>query len=1035
PALLELPTDRPRPPVQTYNGSTEIFEIDQELTEQLKSLSLGRRVSLFMTLHATFSLLLSRYSGQNDIVVGVPIANRNYKQIEPLIGFFVNTLVLRTDLSGGQHFNELLERIRMVTLESYAHQDIPFELLVEELHPERDMSYSPMFQVMFSFQNTSFIHGDEPGFSGLNEGAIELKNTKAKFDLSLFMEEANQGIVGAFEYNTDLFDKSTIQRMIAHFKTLLVAVTDNPEKRLQEYSLLTKSERHQILVEWNETGINYPRGKCIHQLFEEQVEQTPDAVAVMFEEQYVTYRQLNTKANKLANYLKNLGVGPEMLIGICLERSIEMIIALLGILKSGGTYVPLDSDYPEERLSFMVEDSGISILLTSHKLSSRVTNLKPADTTLHSICLDSEWANLIDMSSEENPACEATPENLVYVMYTSGSTGRPKGTGIMHDGVIRLVRETNYIDITREETFLLLAPFSFDISTFEIWGSLLNGACMVIMPPGIPSLDELGKTVKRYNVTALILTTGLFHMMINERIEDLRGVRYLLAAGDVLSSHHANMALMELQETKIINGYGPVENATLTSFYRLSEPIEGSVPIGKPLSNTEVYILDKELQPVPVGVAGELYTGGAGLARDYHNRPDLTAERFIPNPFSREPGERLYRTGDLVKYLPDGNIEFLGRIDNQVKIRGFRVEPGEIEAVLVQHPRVRQNAVIVHEASKTGKCLVAYVVLHEKQVVKKTELRSFLEQRLPDYMIPSAFIVLDTLPLTPNGKVDRRSLQETDYEHPVSEESFVAPRYPEEEMLAGIWAGVLDIEKIGIHDNFFELGGHSLLATQVISRIRDTFSMELPLRKLFEIPTIEGLGKYLTSLRRESTLPQITPVDRLQPLSLSFAQQRLWFLDQLEGPSATYNISAAICIEGQLKLINMEQSLQNLVQRHESLRTTFPTIDGKPMVRISEETFQLSVLDLTELSAEEQKQKVGQLVDDEATRPFDLETGPLFRATLLQLDADSHVLLINMHHIISDGWSIEILIREWSSLYDALVQDTHSALPPLPVQY
>jgi len=1035
PSLLELPTDRPRPPVQTYKGSTEIFEVDQVLTERLKSLSLQSRVSLFMALHATFSLLLSRYSRQDDIVVGVPIANRNHKQIEPLIGFFVNTLVLRTNLFGGQHFNELLERIRTVTLEAYAHQDIPFELLVEELHPERDMSYSPLFQVMFAFQNTSFIHGDDPGLSGLIEGSIELKNTKSKFDFSLFMEETDQGIVGAFEYNTDLFDKSTIQRLIAHFKALLAAVSDNPEKRIQEYSLLTKTERHQILVEWNETESNYPRGKCIHQLFEEQVERKPDAVAVVFEEQNITYRQLNIKANKLANYLKNLGVGPEVLVGVCLERSVEMVIALLGILKSGGAYVPLDSDYPEERLSFMVEDSGIRILLTSQKLSSCVANLKPANGTLHSICLDSEWASLIDMSSEENLVCEATPENLVYVMYTSGSTGRPKGTRIMHDGVIRLVRETNYVDITWEDTFLLLAPFSFDISTFEIWGTLLNGARMVIMPPGIPSLDELGKTVKIYNITTLILTTGLFHMMVNERIEDLKGVRYLLAGGDVLSSHHANIALTELQETKIINGYGPVENATLTSFYRLTEPIEGSVPIGKPLSNTEVYILDKELQPVPVGVAGELYTGGVGLARDYLNRPDITAERFIPNLFSREPGGRLYRTGDLVRYLPDGNIEFLGRIDNQVKIRGFRVEPGEIETVLGQHPRVRQNAVIVHETSKTEKYLVAYVVIQEKHEVKKPELRSFLEERLPDYMIPSAFVVLDSLPLTPNGKVDRRSLQEANYEHPISEERFVAPRTPEEEMLVGVWAGVLDTEKIGIHDNFFELGGHSLLATQIISRIRDAFNRELPLRKLFETPTIEGLGKYLTSLRRESVLPPITPIDRTKPLPISFSQQRLWFLDQLEGPSATYNISAALHIEGQLQRSNMEQSLQNLVRRHECLRTMFPKIDGKPILQISGDTFQLSVVDLTKLSTEEQKLKVGLLANDEAVRPFVLETGPLFRATLLQLEDGSHVLLLNMHHIISDGWSIGILVREWSLLYDALVQDTLSALPPQPVQY
>ena len=834
-----VPADHPRPMIQTYRGKRKAFAVSKSLHEALKALSQREGVTLFMTLLAAFQALLHRYTGQDDIIVGSPIANRNRLEIEGLIGFFVNTLVLRTDLSGNPTFRELLVRVREVALGAYVHQDLPFEKLVEELHVPRDLSYNPLFQVMFILQNAPL----EPlQLSGLTLSPLVVDTDTAKFDVTLELAEGPGGLTSSIEYNTDLFDSDTIERMAGHFQTLLEGIVANPDARVSELPLLTEAERHQLLVDWNKTETDYPRDKCIHELFEAQVERTPDANALVFEGKQLTYGELNRRANQLAHYLRKLGVGPEVLVGICMERSLEMVVGLLGILKAGGAYVPLDPAYPKERLAFMMEETGISVLLTQR----RMTPVIPA-CTLRMLCLDSDWDAVAGEDGENMPAWSRA-ETLAYVVYTSGSTGTPKGVEVIHRGVVRLVVRTNYATLDGKETFLQLAPISFDASTFELWAPLLNGATCVVYSTDVPSAHQLAEVIRRHSVSTLWLTASLFNAVIDEDPRALQGVSQLLIGGEQLSAPHVRRAHEGLPRTQIINGYGPTENTTFTCCYSIPQRFAHDttmIPLGRPIANTKVYILDKHLQPVPVGVPGELYTGGDGLARGYLNHPELTAEKFIPDPFSAVPGARLYRTGDLARYLPDGNIEFLGRIDHQVKIRGFRIELGEIESVLGQHPGVRQATVLAREDEAGDKRLVAYVVPASEAPPTIRELRRYLGQKLPEYMIPSLFVSLNTLPLTPNGKVDRHALPAPEHTRPELEETYAAPRTPVEQSLAEIWANVLGLEQVGVSDNFFELGGHSLMAVQLFARIRKWAGIDLPLAILFRSPTIKALAEVL----------------------------------------------------------------------------------------------------------------------------------------------------------------------------------------------
>jgi surfactin family lipopeptide synthetase A len=829
PAALEWPTGRPRPLVQTYRGSMRPFALSKWLTDAIKALSRQEGVTLFMVLLAAFNTLLYRYTGQDDLLIGTSTAGRKRLEIQGLMGFFLNTLVLRTNLSGNPTLRELLVRVREVTNSAFAHEDVPFEYLVKELHPERHLGQNPLFQVMLTL---------EPSLPVLPSGwtltQMDVETDTAEIDLYLELDDRPEGLIGRFEYSTDLFDAATIDRMVGHWQTLLEGIVANPNQHLAELPFLTEAERQQLLVEWNNTATDYPRDNCIHHLFEAQVERTPDAVAVVYETEQLTYRELNRRANQLAHYLRRLGVGPEVLVGLCMKRSLEMIVGMLGILKAGGAYVPLDPAYPSERIAFMLEDAHVSVLVTQQQLTENLPRL-----ATHVICLDADW-EVIAHECDDNLSGETTSENLAYVIYTSGSTGRPKGVAIAHRSTVAFIHWARSV-FTPEELAGVLASTSicFDLSVFEIFVTLSSGGTIILAEnllhlPHLPSKRQ----VTLVNTVPSVLTELLRGNSLPSSVQTVN------LAGEPL--HNTLVQQLYRQETiqRVYNLYGPTEDTTYST-YVLAEKGEREPSIGRPISNTQVYILDSHLQPVPIGVAGELYIGGDGLARGYLNRPELTSQRFIPHPFSDKPNMRLYKTGDLARYMPDGNIEYLGRLDHQVKIRGFRIELGEIEALLRQHPQVREVVVVAREDSPGNKCLVAYIVAVQGQPSVINTLRSYLQEKLPDYMIPSAFVLLDTLPLTPNGKVDRRALPAPEPSRRTAEEGFVAPKLTMHYQLVQIWEELLDVRPIGIQDNFFYLGGHSLLAARLVARIEQVFGKKIPLATLFAGPTIEKLANAL----------------------------------------------------------------------------------------------------------------------------------------------------------------------------------------------
>jgi amino acid adenylation domain-containing protein len=1444
PALLELPTDRPRPPVQTFRGAEQIFTIPAELTLALHSLSRQEGATLFMTLLAAFDLLLGRYTGQTDILIGSGIANRHHGQLESLIGFFVNTLVLRTDLSGNPSFRELLARVQAMVLPAYAHQDLPFEMLVDVLQPERNPSHSPLFQVAFVLQNTP---ASEIELAGLTLSTLTTKHKTAKLDLTLSLEQINDELIGSWEYNTDLFDDDTIARMAGHFQTLLAGIVAHPEQPIAELPLLSVTEQHQLIHEWNDTKVAYPQERCIHQLFETQVQQTPDAMAVVCGDRHLAYTELNVRANQLANYLVELGVKPGILVGICVDRSIETIVGILGILKAGGAYVPLDPTYPSERLSFMLSDAQVQVLLTQQQL---VAGLPTHQAVV--VCLDADWKH-IEQKDRENPLVEITSADLAYVIYTSGSTGTPKGVMVPHRGLCNLAQaQTDLFGVRATSKILQFASLSFDASIWEIVMGITSGATLYvdtkeILLPG----QALWEYLHTREITHVTLPPAALAVL---PLQPLPCLQAIVVAGEACPQE---LIAQWSQGRSFFNAYGPTEGTVCAT---VSEPLDGSqaAPIGRPIQNVEVYILNSDLQPLPIGVPGELHIGGVGLAQGYLNRPELTAAKFIPHPFSEDRQACLYKTGDLARYLPDGNIEFLGRIDHQVKIRGFRIELEEIEALLGQYPGVQQTAVIAREDREHDKRLVAYVVadrhapdrhlpqsdawqteyvadwqnlyeqnyqqlptdrdltfniagwnssytgspipepemkewvdytveqilalrpqrvleigcgsglllsqiaphcdeywgtdysvaalqyieqmkqqvtglenvttlermaddfhgiapasfdtviinsvvqyfpsatyllrvleqavaavsagghvligdvrnlllldtyilsvqLHQSsdrlslsqlqqhvqqrlmqeeellvdpefflalqqhlprishvriqpkrgvyhneltkfryevmleiegcpspstqatpiawldwqteplttvaeirqrlvhtqpeifgishitngrvntemqawkllrddapeletvQDLRQTlstsksagidpaelwdlsqelsytlnlswsnsdsngsydavfqlpsittqldltsvkssfqtwdlygnnplqgklaknlipQLRQFLTDKLPNYMVPSAFMLLESMPLTVNGKIDRRKLPSPEISRNQLAVRFVAPRNPTEEMLKRIWAEVLGIEQIGIDDNFFALGGHSLLGTQLISRVKNAFNIDLPLHSLFEAATIAELAEYIQQVQQTETAvsqPPIQVVSRDEPIPLSFAQQRLWFLDWLEPNSSTYNMPGAVRLQGQLDLVALERTLQDIIRRHEALRTNFISQDGQPIQVIHQPgTWQMNSIDLQHLPVSDREAKIQQLATTEAEQPFALDTDPLMRAKLLLVSATEQILLLTMHHIISDGWSMGLFVKEIAALYSAFVRGESSTLPELTIQY
>ncbi len=843
PPPLELPTDHPRPSIQAhkaFRGSKRKLTLSKELTRKLKELCQKEEATLFMVLLAAYQVLLHRYTGEEDIVVGSPIAGRCLAETESLIGLFVNALALRVDLSGNPSFRELLTRVKEVALGAYANQDLPFETLVKEVQPDRTLARNPLFQVMFVLQSESIPTLDLPG---LTVSHVQVENVVANFDLTLDAVERNGHLECLLESNADLFDEDRITRLFGHFENLLQGIVAKPQTRLSDLPLLSEAERHQLLVEWNDTRSDYPAHSSVQTLFEEQVKATPDSTALLFGDQRITYRELNRRANQMAHYLHAQGVRAEDRVGLCLDRSPALIVAVLGILKAGGAYVPLDPGYPASRLAFMLEDAAVTLLLTEQQLAASFQN-----QNVKTICIDRRAADIAACDETELQS-DTGADSLAYVMYTSGSTGKPKGVAVTHKNIVRLVKNTNYANFSSDEVFLQFAPISFDASTFEIWGSLLNGARLALMTPGAASLDELGCALKRYQVTTLWLTAGLFHLMVDTHLDDLRGLKQLLAGGDVLSAPHVRKVVTELKNCRLINGYGPTENTTFTCCYPVDNPaaINGSVPIGRAISNSYVYVLDQHLNPAPIGIPGELYIGGDGLARGYLNQPELTAAKFITDPFRNGDGTQLYRTGDLVKRRATGELDFLGRIDSQVKVRGYRIELGEVETVLSQHDSVR-DAVVIVRADQGDKHLAAYVVPRAGTTPTANDLRVFLSERLPSQMVPSLFVLLEELPLSANGKIDRAALaaiKANAGNYAEAQERCVQPQDKLELKLQRIWERVLAVSPIGMDDNFFELGGHSLLAVRLFAQIEKSLGRNLPLATLFQAPTIRSLAEVL----------------------------------------------------------------------------------------------------------------------------------------------------------------------------------------------
>jgi amino acid adenylation domain-containing protein len=1065
---LDLPIDFPRPAFQTFEGAMYPFRLGRNLTGKIQNLARSKQTTLHTVLLAGTQTLFYRYSNQSDFLIGSLAVGRSRAEFERTVGFFVNPVMLRADFSNNPTFNAVLDRVQQTVTEAIEHQDFPFSLLIEKLGPGREMNRNPLSDVLFILQTPHRFIAERkgqnsvphfgifaPGKAGtrvdLGGLLLEPYNPEQKVtqnDLAIEMVEAGGDLSGAIHYRTNLFRLETIERLANHYRQLLAGAVEEPQQLVSRLNFLSESERRHILYEWNDTQVQYAEIESVHQLFERQVEKTPDNTALLYRDKCLTYRQLNNRANRMARFLRRSGIGPETLVCISMERSPDLIVAMLGVLKASGAFMPIEASSPPERLNYILKDADPKVILTENHLKSAFGN---AECPV--VCLDSNGETIsgFEKTCPDYPVCGS---NLAYLIYTSGSTGRPKGVMVEHRSVVNMIHSFNQSYKTGAgDRVMQQTSISFDVAIGEIFPVLSSGGTLCL--PTCEELEDLEKRlhyVNKYQITILGAAPSLL-AQINQRAHQLSSVRLILSGGEALSISDIDKLL---QVTKVTNGYGPTETTVCSTFHIIENPLESKnsiadekvsgghnsglnkIPIGKPIANTRIYILDARMHPVPVGIPGEIYIGGAGLSRGYLHSPELTAEKFIPNPFATHPNERLYKTGDLACYLPDGEIVFLGRVDSQVKVRGFRVEIEEIEITLCLHPLVEKACVIPLTRGAHTDRLIAYVVPHNEPF-EVDSLRTFLKERLPHYMIPSFFMFKDRLPLTASGKVDRSELAEKTEYRLFSNTEYVAPRNDAEEMVAGIWAEVLGLEQVGVHDDFFELGGHSLLATQVISRLRNTFQLELPLRALFEAPTVADLAARITIVlqtERKLQAPPIHPVSRKGNLPLSFAQQRLWFLDQLMPGSPAYNMPSAVRVRGKLNLAALEQSLNEVVNRHESLRTTFPVVAGQPVQKISsKQKLALPVLDLMGLPEFEREPAARGLATDEVKRPFDLAQGPLIRTSLLRLGEEDYIVLLTIHHIISDGWSAMVFVQEMVALYHAFSSGQTLQLPELPIQY
>ncbi len=1035
PELLELPTDRVRPARQEHAGGLVRVVLGGELTAGLKALSQRHGTTLYMTLLAGWAALLGRLSGQEDVVVGTPTANRGRREVEGLIGFFVNTLAIRVELSGSPTVGELLGRVKARALQAQQHQDIPFEQVVELVQPARSLAHNPVFQVMFAWQNVPRGTLELPGLELVPVGGTE--EGVAKFDLSLDLGESGGRIVGGVTYATSLFEAATVERYAGYLRRVLEGMAADEGRRVERLEVLAQSERRQVVEAWNRTEAAYPGELCVHELFQAQAGRTPEAVALVFEGETLTYAELNRRANRLAHHLGDLGVGPDVRVGLCLERSPEMVVAVLAVLKAGGAYVPLDPEFPAPRLHSMLAESEPAVLLTQRSLAGLCGELC-GGLGVPVLAVDAAASSWAGQAEGDPPRGGLTPENLAYVIYTSGSTGAPKGVMNAHRGVVnRLLWMQEAYGLGAAEAVLQKTPYSFDVSVWEFFWPLGVGARLVVARPGGHREPAyLAETIRREGITTVHFVPSMLpHFVEQEGVGRCTGLRRVVCSGEALPSGLVERVHERLPGVEVHNLYGPTEAAVDVTAWRCfpgEEGGSGRVPLGRPVSNTRIYVLDREGEPVPVGVAGELYIGGVQVSRGYQKRADLTAERFVPDAFGGEAGARLYRTGDVGRWVGEGRLEYLGRNDFQVKVRGFRIELGEIEARLGEHAGVRE-AVVVGRADAPGEArLVAYYVGGEAVAVEA--LRSHLGERLPEHMVPAAYVRLERLPLTANGKLDRRGLPAPEGDA-YARRGYEAPEGEVEQTLAQVWAEVLGVERVGRHDHFFELGGHSLLAVQVVSRVRQVLGLEAALGDLFALPVLADFAAFLGKASRID-LPVIGPAPGTERLALSFAQQRLWFLYQMGSAGTAYHIPIRLRFRGELDRPALNRALDRIVARHEALRTRFPTMHGEPVQRcieVEESALTLVEHDLGGHPGAEAELR--RLMEDEARAPFDLEQGPLIRGRLVRIGDEDRVLLLTMHHIVSDGWSTGVLVRELGVLYGAFRRGDADPLPPLPVQY
>jgi amino acid adenylation domain-containing protein len=1048
-AVLELPADRPRPATPSHRGAMEIIELGVTLSEGVRRISQREGVTLFMTLMAAFKVVLMKYSGQADISVGTVVANRTSREVEGLIGFFVNTLVMRTDLSGNPSFRVLMKQEREVALGAYGHQEAPFEKLVEELNPDRDLSRSPLFQVMMILEHAARETFEQRGVKqgGVNGGVETVgEGQGAKFDLTLTVMDSGRELAGIVEYSQDLFEAGTIKRLMNHYANVLEGVVKDVESGIRALELLSEGERKQIIEEWNATEAEYPGEKLIHELFENQVKKSPEAVALVYEEQSLTYRELNERANHMAWRLREIGVGPESAVGLYCRRSAEMVIGMLGILKAGGAYAPLEPAYPQERLAYIIERAPLRALLADRDLASSLPACEAQIIYLENERPKGEPPVDYDYRIESG----VTPDSLAYVIYTSGSTGQPKGVMISHRAICnRLLWTLHAFPMRQQDCLFQKTPYSFDASVWEIFAPLLSGArLLVARPEGHRDSAYLCEMIAERQVTVLQLVPSMLRVFLHEReVERCASLVHVFCGGEELRTEDLKLFRKRLG-ARLHNLYGPTE-VSIDATHLECEALK-PVTIGRPLSNVEIYVLDSNLTPTPLGAPGELHVGGVGLSRGYLNRPDLSGEKFIPHPYGREAGARLYKTGDLGRWTPEGTIEYLRRNDFQVKLRGFRIELGEIEAKLTSHPNIREAVVALQEDGEGGKRLVGYYTGEE---VSADVLRAHLISGLPDYMVPVAYMRLESLPLLPNGKLDRRALPAPDMRNEVrraeERDGYQPPRTPVEEMVTGIFEEVLKLDRVGRMENFFELGGHSLLATQVISRLRNSFGAEIGVKSVFEKPTAEGLSQIIEAAMKAGEKASVPPLIRVERegarggrFPLSFAQRRLWFIDRLNPGNAVYNNPGAMRLKGGLNLDAMEWVINEIIRRHEALRTRFEVEEGEPaQVIVPWKPQRLEVIDLTGLDPEERTAETVRRAKEDAETGFDLGRGPLLRVKVLKLEEDDYVALYTMHHIVSDAWSMEILIREIDALYQAYGRysredlEDMSLLPELPIQY